>query len=207
MTRSGLRLLAGVAFIFTLTACGQQPGEKYSKTLMIDSYDKPLGNRQADFGSSSGTSIDVGGYIGAKKCGTKSLRIKYNLLEGGYMYCARGYRLDEPGAAWDGPHPEKIDWNGYSGISLQVHGSRRGPIAFDVKDSGGELHRFLIDDNFYGWKEIYVPFTSFISRTDWQPQNATVNKVLDFPIFSYQFEPKNPGEGEVYFDCLMLVKE
>ncbi|MCA9403914.1 MAG: hypothetical protein KC897_09045 [Candidatus Omnitrophica bacterium] len=207
MTRSGMRLLAGMALTVILAACGQQSGEKYSKSLLIDSYDRPLGSRQVDFGSSSGTRIEVAGYLGAKKCGAKSLRIKYNLLQGGYMYCARGYRLDAPGALWDGPHPEKIDWNAYSGFSVQVYGSRRGPIAFDVKDNDGELHRFLIDDNFSGWREIYIPFSSLVSRTDWQPQNITVNKVIDFPIWSYQYEPKNPGEGQVYFDCLQLVKE
>lgn len=207
MKTAGMRLLTGAVALVLLWGCGKNMSEKYSKVLMIDSYDGPINSRTVDSGAPSGSRIEVSGYVGAKKCGSKSLRIKYLLGEGGYMYAARGFNLDAPGAAWTGPQPDQIAWSDYTGFSLQVFGSKRGPIAFDVKDNGGELHRFFIDDNFNGWKEIYVPYSSFTSRTDWQPQTATANKKLDFPIWSYQFEPKQPGEGQVYFDCVAIVKE
>jgi len=43
-------------------------------------------------------------------------------------------------------------------------------------------------------------------RTDWQPNNAVKNKVIDFPIMTYQFEPRPKNEGEWNFDKVELLK-
>ena len=80
------------------------------------------------------------------------------------------------------------------------------PAAFDIKDKGQEVWRFLLDDDFTGWKEIACSLKEFFPRKDWQPETAERNEVLDFPIMSFQFEPRLPGKGTYYFDCLKLVK-
>lgn len=204
----GILLIPGVIGLLLLTGCSRQPESKGERIeVMLDSFEGPINSRTVDYGSSSDTRIRVVSSPMVKKCGRQSLLIDYALSPGGYMYCARGFGLDAPGSQWSGPPPKEIEWNQYTGISLQVYGSKRGNIAFDVKDNGGELHRFMIDDDFSGWREIIIPFTAFKAREDWQPGNADGNKTLDFPIWSFQFEPKMPGEGKVYFDCVMLIKE
>jgi hypothetical protein len=80
-----------------------------------------------------------------------------------------------------------------------------GVIAFDLKDKGGELWRFLIDDDFSGWKEVVCPLKEFFPRGDWQPETAERNEKLDFPVTSFQFEPRLPGKGAYYFDCVKLT--
>ena len=65
----------------------------------------------------------------------------------------------------------------------------------------------MVKDDFEGWKEMVIPFTSFIARGDWQPDTADGNRKLDFPVQSYQFEPKTVGSNVLYFDCVTLVKK
>ncbi|MCA9401016.1 MAG: hypothetical protein KC713_05280, partial [Candidatus Omnitrophica bacterium] len=55
------------------------------------------------------------------------------------------------------------------------------------------------------WQTIQAPFNKFTSREDWQPQTATVDQVMDFPLKSFQFEPKKSGKGELFIDCVFLV--
>ena len=40
--------------------------------------------------------------------------------------------------------------------------------------------------------------------SDWQPDDAVKNGVLDFPLKSFQFEPRTPGEGVIYIDKVEL---
>ncbi len=208
MPRNKMPLICGLGAILLLSGCGGNPSQTANRVeLMLDSFEGPLNSRTVDYGSDSNTRIRVVSSPLIKKCGRQSLLIDYKLSEDGYMYCARGFGLDVPGAHWAGPNPKDIEWSNYTGFSIQVHGSNQGTIAFDVRDNGGELHRFMIEDNFRGWREIIVPFSSLTARTDWQPKSADGNKTLDFPIWTFQFEPKNVGEGKAYFDCVMLIKE
>lgn len=175
--------------------------------VLLDSFEGKGTQHTIDYGSSGDTKISVSFSSEQKACGRQSLKIDYNLAKGGYMYCARGHGLDIKGALWEGPDPASIEWSSFPSLSVKVYGSKRGAIAFDVKDSGGEMWRYIINDDFNGWQEVVVPFDMFKVREDWQPQTADGNQQLDFPIKSYQFEPKNPGEGTVYFDCVKLVNK
>lgn len=123
------------------------------------------------------------------------------------MWMARGFNLDVKGAnAWE-IKPEDIFWSRYNAISISMYGANTGGvIAFDIKDAQGELWRFLLEDDFDGWREVICPFKHFFDRQDWQPDDAEVNGVLDFPIVSFQFEPRLPGEGVYYFDCVKVIK-
>ena len=132
------------------------------------------------------------------------MKLTYQLNTGGYLWCARGSELDIKDAKWI-VDPKKINWEKYNAVSFSMYGNKTGDVAFDFKDAGGELHRFIIKDDFKGWKEIVIPFSSLKARGDWQPQSADGNKILDFPVKSCQFEPKTAGEGVLYFDCMKLV--
>ncbi|MDD5260203.1 MAG: carbohydrate binding domain-containing protein, partial [bacterium] len=65
--------------------------------------------------------------------------------------------------------------------------------------------RYLVKDDSDAWKQVIIPFKAFEVRTDWQPNNANKNKTLDFPIMTYQFEPRPKNEGEWSFDKVELV--
>ncbi len=177
------------------------------KEVMLDSFEGEISAQTVDFGSAEGTSLKVLADKEVKACGQQSLKIDYNLKRGGYMWIARGKGLDIAGAnKWE-IQPDEINWHRYNAFSIQMYGADSGAvIAFDIKDSGGELWRFLLDDDFSGWKEIVCLFDEFFPRGDWQPETAQANGELDFPVVSFQFEPRLPGERAHNFDCIKLVK-
>jgi len=182
--------------------CSSAPAE-----VTIDSFEGPLTKETVDYGASEGTSLKVEADTTIKICGAQSLKIEYELKPSGYMWIARGYNLDVKGAdKWE-VLPQDVKWRAYNAISLEMYGTNSGGVvAFDIKDKGGEIWRYIIDDDFTGWKEIICPLKDFFVRKDWQPDSATKNETLDFPVMSFQFEPRLPGKGVYYFDCVKLVR-
>jgi hypothetical protein len=43
-------------------------------------------------------------------------------------------------------------------------------------------------------------------RRDWQPEGAVLNGLMDYPLTSFQFEPKDLGSGTLYADCVKFVE-
>lgn len=196
-----------IIFIFTLTLVlsGCRPA---LKPLLLDSFEGKIDSSTVDFGSSDNSEIKVFASSDKKLCGEQSLEIAYRLEPGGYMWAARGWGLDVEGAACWLIKPADIQWQKYGAISLAMYGQESGAMyAFDLKDKGGQIWRYLIDDDFSGWKEIIISLDNFFSRTDWQPEEAEITETMDFPIKSYQFEPLLPGTREAYFDCLKLIAQ
>lgn len=176
-----------------------------NKELLIDSFEGKIDSTTVDFGASTSSSLKVEKDKNIKMCGEQSLKIIYELKPSGYMWVARGYNLDVKGAGRWEVHPKQINWQDYNALSMYMYGSGGGGVlAWDIKDKDNEMWRFLIDDDFKGWKEIVAPFSQFFVRKDWQPQEAKKNEQLDFPIMSFQFEPRMPGKGVYYFDCVRL---
>jgi hypothetical protein len=196
-------------FVFALVTCFLFTGcGKVEQELLLDSFEGVLNSKTVDFGASDGSSLHIEAENALKKCAEQSLKLSYNLKPSGYMWVARGFNLDVKGAAQWLVEPEKIKWKKYNAISFSMYGSESGGmLAFDVKDAGGEIWRFLVDGNFAGWKEITCPFSKFFVRHDWQPETAEKNGTLDFPIMSFQFEPRHPGKATYYFDCVRLTKK
>ena len=187
---------------FILSACARGPDE-----VLIDSFEGEISPKTVDHGSSDNSSVTVSADKSRAVCGQQSLKVEYNLHPSGYMWIARGYGLDVEGAADWIVEPQAINWPSYKAITLQVYGSNSAAvIALDIKDKGGELWRFLIDDDFSGWKEVTCPLKEFFPRGDWQPETADRNEKLDFPIISYQFEPRLPGSGSFFFDCIKVTR-
>jgi len=189
-------------FLVFSSSCSMGPSE-----LLLDSFEGVINKETVDFGSSKNSSLKVTAGEDIKVCGEQSLKLDYQLNPSGYMWIARGYGLDIKGAAQWLTEPEDINWVEYNAFSLSMHGNNSGGIiAFDLKDSGGELWRFFLDDDTLGWKKVVCPLAEFFPRGDWQPEDSDQNEILDFPIMSFQFEPRIIGKGVYYFDCIKLIR-
>lgn len=199
------KALLGLFFIFGVIAFAFAQSE----SLLIDDFEgvisgSPLGT--VDFGAGAGSILEVSADAKIKYSGKQSLKAQYDAVSGGYMWIARGFGLDAQNSAWL-IKPEEIIWKDYSAFSFYLYGSSsKVQIAFDIKDSGNEMWRFLVEDNFAGWKQIVCPFKDFFVRDDWQPDSADKNAILDFPIKSFQFEPRPEAKGTLYFDSVSLTK-
>lgn len=176
--------------------------------LLIDDFEVAISGGAegtVDFGTGNGSSIEVTVATEIKHSGSQSLKVVYDAVPGGYMWVARGFGLDAKNTTWL-IKPEDIDWKKYSAISFYIYGSNsQAKVAFDIKDNGNEMWRFIVEDNFPGWKEIVCPLAEFFSRRDWQPNSADRNANLDFPLQSYQFEILAPAKGTLYFDEVKLI--
>jgi len=200
MKRASILFLA-VTTLF-LFSCSYAPED-----ILLDSFEGKLDKSTVDFGASENSYVEVEASKDKKVCGEQALKIVYKLKPSGYMWVARGFNLDVENAHWV-VKPEEINWHRYNAVSLYMYGANSGGVvAFDIKDKGREMWRALIDDDFSGWKEITIPFNEFFPRKDWQPNDADNNEVLDFPIMSFQFEPRLPGEGVYYFDCVKIIRK
>jgi hypothetical protein len=175
--------------------------------LLIDDFENTLSGGPSgtvDFGAGGGSTVEVSASTDTKYSGKQSIKIVYNAVAGGYMWVARGFELDVKNADWL-IKPQAVDWKRYTALSFYMYGSdSKARIAFDIKDKGNELWRFMVDDNFKGWKKIICPFKEFFVRTDWQPNSADKNSLLDFPLKNFQFEPRPVAKGTLYFDTVAL---
>ncbi len=181
-----------------------------AENLLIDDFEISVSsgpNGTVDFGAGNGSTVKVAAATDVKNTGKQALKVDFDAVSGGYMYVARGEGLDAHNTGWL-INPEDIKWQDYKAFSFYMYGSdSKGKIAFDVKDNGNEIWRFIVEDNFKGWKQIICNFDQFTARGDWQPQNSDNNGVLNFPIKSFQLEPLPPFKGTLYFDTVELVKK
>ncbi|MDD2927982.1 MAG: carbohydrate binding domain-containing protein [Candidatus Omnitrophica bacterium] len=160
-----------------------------------------------DFGAGNGSAVSVSAATDIKNTGKQSLKVDFEAGNGGYIYVAKGKGLDAANAHWS-INPEDIQWVEYQGFSFYMYGTNsRARIAFDIKDNGNELWRFVVADDFKGWKKIVCNFDKFMVRDDWQPGSADKNAKIDFPIKIFQFEPLAESKGTLYFDTVELVKK
>jgi len=178
--------------------------------LLVDDFEIAVSNGPegtVDFGAGNGSVIKVTAAADVKNTGKQGLKVDFDAVTGGYMYVARGNGLDAHNTGWL-VNPDSVKWEDYKAFSFYMYGAdSKGKIAFDLKDNGNEIWRFIVEDNFKGWKQIVCNFDQFTVRGDWQPQTADNNGVLNFPIRSFQFEPLPPLKGTIYFDTMELIKK
>ncbi|MFH1127782.1 MAG: carbohydrate binding domain-containing protein [Candidatus Omnitrophota bacterium] len=203
MRRIGLLVLA---FVLTATVvCFAD-----NNVLLIEDFEGPVSGGPegtVDFGAGNGSSVEVAAATDIKQSGNQSLKVVYDAVPDGYMWIAKGFNLDAKNTAWK-VKPEDIKWEEYNAITFYMYGSdSKANIAFDVKDNNQEIWRFIVEDNFKGWKQIVARFDQFFVRDDWQPDVAEKNGILDFPLKSFQFEPRPEAKGTIYFDVVELIKQ
>lgn len=198
-----LLVLAAMALITEISFAQQE------NALVLDDFEGVISGGPegtVDFGAGNGSVVQVSAATDIKYSGSQSVKVDYDAIAGGYIYVAKGSGLDAKNAGWL-VKPEDIDWKAYKAIAFYMYGSdSRVEVAVDVKDGGGELWRFIIKDDFTGWKQIVCPLAEFYARSDWQPETADKNGTMDFPLKHYQFEPLPEAKGVLYFDEVELVK-
>ncbi|MFJ4715574.1 glycoside hydrolase family 3 protein [Streptomyces sp. NPDC088785] len=75
------------------------------------------------------------------------------------------------------------DWSAHRGIRFWWYGDGSGrTLTFEIKDGGAhgeasELWNTRFTDDFTGWKQVELPFTQFVYRTDYQPVGG-IDQVL-----------------------------
>ncbi len=192
-------------FVFALAgSCFAQ-----EKALLLDDFEGAISggpDGTVDFGAGNGSSVEVRTSTDIKHSGNQSIKVTFDAVANGYMWIARGFDLDAKKTDWL-VKPQDIKWDEYNAISFYMYGSdSRANVAFDIKDNGNEIWRFMVEDNFKGWKQVVCPFKEFIARNDWQPDSADKNGILGFPLRSFQFEPRPEAQGILYFDMVELTK-
>jgi len=203
-----MKKLGFLTVVFALLVTGVCFAE--GNNLLLDDFEVLVSNGPegtVDFGAGNGSTVEVTQAADIKNTGSQSLKVTYDAVSGGYIYVARGSGLDAKNAQWT-LKPADVKWEDYSAISFYVYGTdSKAKIAFDIKDSGGEIWRFIAEDDFNGWKKVVVSFDKFVVRDDWQPDGADKNGIIDFPIKVIQFEPLSVSKGTLYFDTVELVKK
>lgn len=194
-----------LALIFVLVSvCFAQ-----EKSLLIDDLEGEISgipDGTVDYGAGNGSTIEVTASTDIKQSGNQAIKVNFDAVAGGYMWVARGVDLSAERADWQ-VKPEEIAWEKYEVISFYMYGTdSKADVAFDIKDNGNEMWRFMVKDDFKGWKQISCAFDQFYARDDWQPDNADKNGKIDYSIKSYQFEPRS-GKGTLYFDAVALVEK
>lgn len=202
-----ITFLTAVVFLIGLsTAAFPQENE-----IILDDFEGAISGGEletVDFGSGGGSTVEVSGAKETKYHGEQSLGVKFDAVDGGYMWVARGYDLTAKGAGAWLVEPKDIDFSKYNAVSFYMYGAdSKAQVAIDLVDNGFEYWRYLIEDNFTGWKEFAIPFSDFFARGDWQPEKADKNGQLNFPIKAFQFEPRPVAKGTFYFDYVRLVKK
>ncbi|WP_406374627.1 glycoside hydrolase family 3 C-terminal domain-containing protein [Streptomyces sp. NBC_00647] len=103
--------------------------------------------------------------------GAKVLTGDYDIS--GYGGFTHDYAADQPAHDWSAHKGIRFWWDGRDNAKK---------IAFEIKDGGAngeasELWTTSFTDDFTGWKQIEIPFTDFVYRTDYQPVGG-IDQVL-----------------------------
>lgn len=182
--------------------------QSQSDILLIDDFEGEISPATVDSGAGGGSVIQIFPSLDIKYHGLQALKLEYDSVSGGYMWAGRGSGLDVKGADKWLKKPERINWSKYYALSFYMYGENSGAsIAIDIIDSGKEYFRFMVKDDFVGWKQMICPLDEFFARGDWQPDSAQKNSKLDFPVNSFQFEPRSIQKGSAYFDYMHLIKK
>lgn len=200
-----IRKLIIISFFLCMSA-GAGNADDSRNVLVLDDFEGEItAGRTIDAASGNGSTVVVAADDTQKTSGEQSLKISYDAVPGGYIRVARGYGLDAEDAGRWLAEPVDINWDSYGAISFSFLGSATGAkIAFDVQDANNEAFRFIITDDSRTWKTVVCTFDNFLSRDDWQPANAVIDAILDFPIKSFQFEPVAVNAGSFNIDEVVL---
>lgn len=204
-------LVISVFFSISCKKCIVCPPSLGENKLLIDDLE---GNIAADNGCGNGAECSI---TFVKKetspadvySGNQAMKITYDKSFGGYMFCARGFGLKpametpEEKLVWT-VAPESIDFQKFNAFGFYIKGNNtNNTVAVDILDKDREIFRYIFSDDSSDWKEMVISFSQFISRDDYQPNWDKRNKMIDFPIVTYQFEPLEGTGKEIKGDIII----
>jgi hypothetical protein len=100
------------------------------------------------------------------------------------------------------------NWENYNYLSLWVYSNNLIQF-FDIiiPDSQDESFTYRILGIQKGWNDIVIPISDFKPKSDWQPEKAILNGIIDFPIKGLTFfSTSTKGNFNLYFDQIELIK-
>ncbi|MCX7820804.1 MAG: hypothetical protein N2258_03920 [Brevinematales bacterium] len=84
---------------------------------------------------------------------------------------------------------KEIIWTKYNTIKFWLYGTKsNNSYLIQLIDKNNESFAHIMYDNWKGWKQIRIPFEKIKSRMDYQDSRARVNRKIDFPIKTLNFE-------------------
>lgn len=131
----------------------------------------------------------------AQARGSHALELTYNVVAGG------GY------AGVEKVFATRLNAQAWTGISLWAHAANTGhPLRIELYDEGDERWEHIVNANWSGWKELSIPWASFV-KAAWQPPGAVQNGQKDFGglrgmAISPSFQAGTAGT--VYIDDIAL---
>jgi hypothetical protein len=127
--------------------------------------------------------------------------------EGKHSFKVTTKTTDWSGIEYSVPKGSAI-WSQLRSLKMWMYGSGSDTeIKVVVEDVKREQLTYSIYDNFKGWKEVSIPIGGFVSRTDWQHDDAITNGKIDYPVRFLHFFTTNKGELTVYYDNIYVTDE
>jgi hypothetical protein len=111
-------------------------------------------------------------------------------------------------------YPMAQNWYGTTAFDFWFYGGNTGNSirleiyenrAPDSTTDTSERFEYRFIDNWSGWKHFTVPWSSFVRRTDWQPQSAPNDGFSGAQIWGFNFSPLS-GQGSFQVDTIQLLK-
>ncbi|HSL46497.1 MAG TPA: cellulase family glycosylhydrolase [Anaerolineales bacterium] len=132
--------------------------------------------------------------------GTYAVKIDYGVGEGGWAGIERTFAVAQ-------------NWTAFETLSFGFLGTNSGAtIRFEVLDNRApgsnsdtaERFEYKFTDNFTGWKTFDLPWSSFVRRSDWQPEGAPNDGLGLTAVWGFNVSPVN-GQGSFQLDEIALV--
>ncbi|MDP9442117.1 MAG: cellulase family glycosylhydrolase, partial [Actinomycetota bacterium] len=117
--------------------------------------------------------------------GAAGMKVAYNVTPGGWAGVQRAYGTSQ-------------NWRSHGGIRLWVNGSNSGTtVRIELADNRAagsttdtsERFEFRLRDDFTGWKQLSLPWSSFSRRTDWQPAGAPNDGLGLSEVWGFSLSP------------------
>ncbi|HQH38926.1 MAG TPA: CIA30 family protein [Anaerolineae bacterium] len=109
------------------------------------------------------------------------------------------------------------DWSAYDGLRFWLYGNDTdGTIQVEIFDNqalgsmGDSAERYYtrITDDYTGWRQFHLPFSTFKRRTDWQPGGAPNDGLNLTEVSAYSFGlPAGTGPQTLYLDQVEIYGE
>jgi endoglucanase len=167
-------------------------------SLVLDNFES---RRLQNWGSFQSINSNVkSNVVSPGQFGMYAMKVDYSISPGGWAGVESHFSTPQ-------------NWASYQTIRFGFYGTNSGStIRFEIRDNpsmGGnsdtaERFEYKFSDNFNGWINFNIPWTSFVRRSDWQPEGAPNDGFSRTAIWGFNFSPVN-GQGSFQVDDIKLI--